>query len=178
MNDTKIAINKLLRKHWKNVALWSFWNLVGMFTLWVTGSVLFFFIEHPEWVQLLDKGQFFVYSVGILVQVMYIVIKERTITIIPYRSLLTSAAAATLLFCTLLFCGTVLSSIGDNAIVSSRLWVLRLLSIVMFIGSILLGAFATVMEEERQEIDMSDLSQQSYQRLENKVEDQLPESST
>ena len=109
---------------------------------------------------------------------MCIVIKERKTTTIPYRSFLTSATTVALIFCTLFFGGTVLSTIGDNAIVSSRLWLVRVLSVAVFIGSLLIGAFATIVEESRQAVDIMDLGEQSYKRLGDKVEDKLPESST
>lgn len=164
-------------EHWKSGAMWLGWNLMGMLGLWGAGCLVFFYLDNAPWFELVDRGQFFLYSVGVLGQAMYILTKEKKITTLPLRSLFTFLSVAVLLMCTLFFAGTMLSNFTDIIIVESKMWYLRSLGLVTFVASMLIGFFVTIAAEDRQEVDMDDLNQQSIRRLGDRisnVEDKLP----
>ena len=172
-----LATREILAEHWRSGALWLGWNLMGMLGLWGAACLIFLFHENAPWLELVDRGQFFLYSVGALGQVMYILTKEREITTLPQRSLLTYFSVGCLLLCTLLFSGTVLSSFADNTLIEPRMWILRLLGLATFVASLTMGFAVTIVAEEREEVDFAKLSQQSVSRLETKItdlEDQMP----
>ena len=115
-----MSYKRLLTDHWANGFAWLFWNAMGMFGLWAAGLVIFLFLENPPWLKLIDRGQFFLYSVGFLGQAMYILTKEHKITTIPHRRLLVSATVSCLIICTLLFGGNVLSNFSDSSDITTR----------------------------------------------------------
>ena len=108
-------------EHWKSGAMWLGWNLMGMLGLWGAGCLVFFYLDNAPWFELVDRGQFFLYSVGVLGQAMYILTKEKKITTLPLRSLFTFLSVAVLLMCTLFFAGTMLSNFTDIIIVESKM---------------------------------------------------------
>ena len=69
-------------------AKWLFWNIVAMLGLWGTGLLVFFFFDNTFWLELIDKGQLFLYSVGFLGQAMFILVKDMKITTFPLRGTL------------------------------------------------------------------------------------------
>ena len=79
---------QLLLAHWANGMYWLFWNVLAMLGLWGAGLIIFTFLENAPWLELVDRGQFFLYSVGFLGQGMYVLTKEHKITTIPNRQLL------------------------------------------------------------------------------------------
>ena len=158
-----------LPEHWQSGFWWLCWNFAGMLGLWGVGWLIFFFLEDAQWLELVDGGQLFLYSVGVLAQVMYILTKERKITTLPMRSFLTYMTVVCLLMSTLLFSGTVLSNFAELAIVESKLWVLRLLGIITFVASISMGFAVTIAAEDREDVDLGKLSEQNVSRLADRI---------
>ena len=91
---------QLLAVHWTNGLYWLFWNALAMLGLWGAWLAIFVFLENPPWLALVDRGQFFLYSVGFLGQSMYVLTKEHKITTIPHRRFLISLAVSSFLICT------------------------------------------------------------------------------
>ena len=131
--------------------------------------MFFFFLDRPPWLQLFDRGQFFLFSVGFLGQAMHILTKEKEITIIPYRSTLIFVSVISLVFCILFFAGSVFSNFADSPDIVPRVTIIRYLGIGTFCASMAIGFFVTIADEERKDLDISDLGQQSLRRLEDKI---------
>ena len=51
-------------EHLGSGARWLSCNVIGLVGLW-GGGCLFFFLADPPWGELIDRGQFFVYSMGV-----------------------------------------------------------------------------------------------------------------
>lgn len=140
-----------------------------MLGLWTAGCLIFFFLASPPWLQLIDRGQFFLYSVGFLGQALYVLTKERKITHIPYRPQLTFASVVALLMCAVIFSGTVLSNFTNSPDIVPRMLLLRTLGIFTFIISMLVGMLAMMVDEDRDTFDFNELSDSSGSRLEERV---------
>ncbi len=140
-----------------------------MLGLWAAGLVIFLFLEHPPWLQLIDRGQFFLYSVGFLGQAMYILTKERRITTIPHRRLMVSVTVSCLIICTLLFCGNVLSNFSDSPDIIARTALLRYIGLTVLLSSVTIGFLVTIAAEERDNVDLHKLGQAGVRRLENQI---------
>ena len=129
----------MFRRHWRTGGRWVFWNGVGMVGLWGVGWVAFLFLVDTPWSELVDRGQFFLYSVGTLVQVMYLLTKDKKITTFPQRSLLTSISVLFLMMCAVLFGATVLSNLTEITVVESKVGWLRWSGVGIFLASMLVG---------------------------------------
>ena len=167
----------MLVEHWKSGTHWLAWNLLGMLGLWGTGFLIFFFTENAPWLQLVDRGQLFLYSVGVLAQVMYVLNKDRKITSLPLRSSLMYFSVACLLMSGVLFGGTVLSAYTPIAIVEHKLWWFRALGLATFVASIAMGFLVTTVAESRQDVDLEQISKKTLDRLTDRASrilDELP----
>lgn len=164
-----MSYKRLLTDHWANGFAWLFWNAMGMFGLWAAGLVIFLFLENPPWLKLIDRGQFFLYSVGFLGQAMYILTKELKITTIPHRRLLVSATVSCLIICTLLFGGNVLSNFSDSSDITTRTALLRYIGLSVLLSSITIGFLVTIAAEERGNADFSDLGKTGVRRLNDQI---------
>ena len=167
----------VIAEHWKSGVFWLIWNLVGMLGLWATGGLIFFFLDNPPWFELIDRGQFFLYSVGVLGQVMYILNKERKITKLPLRSWISTPSVVCLLVCTVLFSGTVLSDFTDITVGEQKISWLRWAGLGTFLASLSIGLVAAIAAEDRQGVDMEEIGKRNYRRLEARIpdiEDKLP----
>ena len=166
-----MSYKQLLMDHWTNGIAWLFWNILAMLGLWGTGLTIFVFLEDPPWLELVDRGQFFLYSVGFLGHAMYILTKERKITIIPHRRQLESFTVLFFLICTLLFVGFVLSNFYDGPGIKANPALLRYSGLTILLLSMAVGFLVTIAAEERDDVDFSQLGQTGVRRL----EEQIPE---
>ena len=162
---------QLLVAHWANGMYWLFWNVLAMLGLWGAGLTIFTFLENAPWLELVDRGQFFLYSVGFLGQGMYVLTKEHRITTIPNRRLLVSLTVSCFLICTLFFAGFVLSNFSNSPDINPNPAILRYVGFFILLVSMALGFLVTLAAEERGDIDFSRLGQQGVRRL----EEQIPE---
>ena len=162
---------RLFSAHWKNSIAWLVCGGAGMLGLWGAGLLVFFFLQNPPWLQLFDRGQFFLYSVGFLSQAMYILTKERKITTIPHRGTLFCCTAVTFLVCTLMFAGYVFANFADSANINARTVALRWVGLSVLVVSVAIGFLVTIANEERTDVDIPELGQSGVRRL----EDQIPE---
>ena len=78
-----------LRTHWQSGVHWLSYNVLGMVGLWGAALLLFALHDDAPWLQLIDQGQPFLYSVGFLTPALYSLQKERKITSFPFRPVLT-----------------------------------------------------------------------------------------
>ena len=124
-----------------------------------------FFTENAPWLQLIDRGQLFLYSVGVLGQVMYILNKDKEITTLPMRSSLRYFSVACLIMCGVLFGGTVLSDYTSIDIVEHRLWWFRALGLATFVASVLMGVLVATAAESRDDIDLELIRRKNADRL-------------
>ena len=155
--------------HWKDGVFWLSWNLLCMIGLWAVGALVFLFFENPPWFELFDRGQFFLYSVGLLGQAMYILTKEREITTIPQRPTFIILSVLSLLVCAVFFIATVLSNFTNSPDIVPRTTILRFIGIATFSVSMLIGFFVTIADEKRTDVDFSALSQKDLRRLEDMI---------
>ena len=162
---------QLLVTHWLNGAFWLFWNIFAMLGLWGTGLTIFYFLENPPWLELVDRGQFFLYSVGFLGQAMFILTKELQITTIPHRRTLICFAVSCFAVCILLFVGFVLTNFYDGPGIKANPALLRYTGLSILVFSMLVGFLVTIAAEGRDDVDIPSLSQTGVRRL----EEQIPE---
>ena len=165
----------MLVDHWRSGAWWLCWNLLGMLGLWGAGALAFSYLHNAPWFQLIDRGQLFLYSVGVLAQVMYILAKETKITTLPNRPLLIFLCVFCFLVCALLFGGTVLSNFSDSPDLDPKMGLIRSLGLITFAASMAMGVWVTIAAEARQGVDLDKLSQQNINRLEAKASSILGE---
>ena len=156
-------------EHWKSGVSWLGWNFLGMLGLWGAGSLVFSFLDNAPWLELVDRGQLFLYSVGVLAQVMYILTKERKITTLPGRSVLIYLCFACFMLCTLLFSGTVLTNFAESPDIVPKIAFLRILGFITFAASMAVGIWVTMAAEERQDLDLEKLRQKNIELLGDKV---------
>ncbi len=145
--------------------MWVGWNLLGMLGLWGTAAAAYFFLDANPWLQLFDRGQFFLYSVGILVQVLYILTKEWKITTLPGRRVLFMVSLFCFMVCVAFFTGTVLANEADSPSIVPKIELLRWLGIGMLCFSMVVGLIVTIVAENREQLIMSTFSQQNIDRL-------------
>ena len=158
-----------LSERWQSGVLWLGWNLLGMLGLWAVGCFVFFYLDPVPWFKLVDKGQLFAYSVGFLVQAMYILTKEARITALPHRPWITLGTVCCLLLCAVFFMGTIQTEITDNSVIADRIWWFRSLSIVIFTISMAMGVWVTVAAQDTDLVDIEKLSQSNIDRFEDSV---------
>ena len=166
-----MSYKQLLVDHWTNGIAWLFWNVLAMLGLWGTGLTIFVFLEDPPWLELVDRGQFFLYSVGFLGHAMYNLTKERKITTIPHRRQLESFTVLSFLICTLLFVGFVLSNFYDGPGIKANPALLRYTGLTILLLSMAVGFLVTMAAEERDDVDIPQLGRTGVRRL----EEQIPE---
>lgn len=142
-----------------------------MVGLWGAGVLVFFFLQNPPWLELVDRGQFFLYSVGFLSQAMYILTKEHKITTIPLRGPLFWCTTGSFLLCALIFAGYVFANFADSANINTRTVALRWLGLSVLVVSIAIGFLVTIANEERSDVDIPELGESGVSRL----KDQIPE---
>lgn len=155
----------ILLEHWKSGVSWLSWNFLGMLGLWGAGALAFSFLSEAPWLQLIDRGQLFLYSVGILAQAMYILVKERRITTLPNRPLLIFLCFLCFVVSALFYGGTVLSNFADSPDIVPQIVVLRSVGLITLAASMVVGVWVTLVAEERQEVDLGELSERNISRL-------------
>lgn len=144
-----------------------------MISLWVGGGVSFLFLSEPSWTKLIDLGQFFLYSVGVLAQVLYMLMKERKITEFPGRNIFLGLTFFLLLICAVVYGGTVFANFTYTPEIAPRVLLLRFLGISILGGSIVLGVLVTTFAEERENVNLDELNQENYNRLSDRLSDSL-----
>ena len=160
-----MSYKELLIKHWGHGLWWLFCSTVAMLGLWGTGLAVFFFLENPPWLQLVDRGQFFLYSVGFLGHALYILTKDFRVSTIPLRRVLLGSTLGCLLVCTVIFGGSVLSNFSGEPEVS-RVAVLRYLGLAILLFSVFIGFLVNIADEERGPVDYPALGETGVRRLE------------
>ena len=110
---------------------------------------------------------------GVLAQVIYILTKEFKITRLPRRGPLLVFSIIWMLLCAFLYSGTFLAYATDSSALVARLWLLRLFGIVFFTASILVGFFVTVIAENRQDLDIEEISRRNISSLDDRVTENL-----
>ena len=164
-----MSYTQLLVAHWTNGIAWLFWNITAMLGLWGAGLTIFFFLENPPWLELVDRGQFFLYSVGFLGQAMFILTKEHKITIIPHRRVLIGSTVLCFVICTLLFGGYVLSNFYGGPGIKDNPEILRYTGLSILLFSMAVGFLVTIAAEERDDVDIPRLGQTGVRRLEQQI---------
>ena len=166
-----MSYTQLLVDNWTNGIAWLFWNIMAMLGLWGGGLAIFFFLENPPWLELVDRGQFFLYSVGFLGQAMFILTKEHKITTIPHRRVLVCSTVLCFVICTLLFVGYVFSNFSGGPGIKANPELLRYTGLSILLFSMAVGFLVIIAAEERDAVDISHLGQTGVRRL----EEQIPE---
>ena len=159
-------------EHWGSGARWLSCNVIGLVGLW-GGGCLFFFLTDPPWGELIDRGQFFVYSMGVLAQVIYILTKELKITRLPLRNPLLIFSIIWILLCAFLYSGTFLSYIIGSSAIVAKLWLLRPVGVTLFMVSMLVGFLVTIVAENRQDVDIEEISRRNIASLDDRVSKNL-----
>lgn len=166
-----MSYKQLIVAHWANGIFWLSSNVLAMLGLWGAGLVIFTFLENPPWLDLVDKGQFFLYSVGFLGQAMYVLTMDHKIKTIPHRRPLIYLTVLLFLICTLFFAGYVLSNSAVSPDIKDNLSILRYIGLSILLLSMAVGFLVTIAAEERGDVDFSQLGQQGVLRL----QEQIPE---
>ena len=161
-----MGYKQLLSKHWRNGLSWLFYSFMAMLGLWGAGLVIFSFLENPPWLQLVDRGQFFLYSVGFHGQALYILTKDSKVSTIPRRRVLLGCTVLCFIVCTLIFCGSVLPNFSDTPEIISRPAIVRYLGLGILLCSVSIGFFVNIADEERGPVDYSALGETGVRRLE------------
>ena len=164
-----MSYTQLFVAHWTNGIFWLCWNILAMLGLWGAGLTIFLFLKDAPWLELVDRGQFFLYSVGFLGQAMYVLTKEHKISTIPYRRTLICLTVSCFLICTLLFAGYVLSSFSNSPDINPNPAILRYIGLVILLFSMAVGFLVALAAEERGDIDYSQLGQKGIRRLEEQI---------
>ena len=160
---------RLLASNWTNIIAWLFWNVVAMAGLWGTGLIIFFFLDNTLWLQLIDRGQLFLYSFGFLAQAMYVLSRDNKITTIPFRWVLLGCTVVCFLWCTMLFSGNVFWHLSDSSDINARTTDLRYVGLFSLLFSMTIGLLVTISAEVRGEVDFPALVQTGVRRLEEKI---------
>ena len=154
-------------------AKWLFWNIVAMLGLWGTGLVVFFFFDNTLWLELIDKGQLFLYSAGFLGQAMYILVKDMKITTFPYRSTLIGITVLCFLCCILFFCGYVFTDFSNSSDIIPRTNELRFIGLGFLLSSMFIGFLVIIAAEHQSDIDYSELGLAGVNRLGRRLTEEL-----
>ncbi len=160
---------KLLVKHWGNGLFWLAYSFMGMLGLWGFGLVLFMFIENPPWLDLIDRGQFLLYSVGFLVQPMYVLLQDLHITTIPYRAVLICSTLFCFTLCVLLSAGYVFANFSVSSDIKPNTALLRYVGVGVLLLSVVIGFLVTIAVEGRVSFDPRESSQTGVRRLEDRI---------
>ena len=170
-----MSYTRLLVSHWTNGMAWLFFSVIAMLGLWGAGLAIFAFLANPPWLQLVDRGQFFLYSVGFLGQSMYILTKDSKITTIPHRRMLLGCTLLCFIVCTLIFCGNVLSNFSNSPEIIARPGVVRYLGLGILVLSLSIGFLVTVADEERGDVDIPTLGETGVRLLEDRIPEEPEE---
>ena len=154
-------------------AKWLFWNFVAMLGLWGTGLLVFFFFENPVWLELIDRGQLFLYSAGFLGQAMFILIKDLKITTFPLRGTLMALTLGCFFLCILFFCGYVFADFSSGPDINPRTNELRFIGLGFLLVSMVIGLVVIIAAEYQTDMDYSKLGQAGIDRLGRRVAEEL-----
>lgn len=160
---------ELLVNHWKNGLLWLFYSGMGMLGLWGFGLILFMFIDNPPWLELIDRGQFLLYSVGFLVQPMYVLLQDRQITTVPYRGFLICSTLFCFTLCVLLSGGYVFANFSVSQNISPNAALLRYVGVGVLLLSVLIGFLVTIAVEGRENFDPRQSARTGLRSLEERI---------
>lgn len=161
-----MGFGALAKYSWGSGFHWFVWNAFGMLGLWGGGLLVFYiFLKNPPWLELVDRGQFLLYSVGFLAPAMYLLVKERQITTIPFRTPLIFFWVVDLFVCGLLYSGTILGTFTESPDVVPRLSILRYLGAATLVTSMIIGFLVVVATEAREDVDLTDLRDEGLRRL-------------
>ena len=70
---------------------WAAYTIIGMVGLWGILLVFPIFVDDPPYLEVVDRGQLFLYSVGFLMSSLYLVQRDWTTTFLPHRTGLRTA---------------------------------------------------------------------------------------
>ena len=164
-------------KRWKDPlkigGKWLLWNFVAMLGLWGTGLLVFFFFDNALWLELIDRGQLFLYSVGFLGQAMFILVKDLTITTFPWRGTLIALAVVCFFLCILFFCGYVFTDFSDSPDIIPRTTELRFIGLGFLLASMTIGLMVIIAAEHQSDLDYSERMQAGTDRLGRRVTEEL-----
>lgn len=164
-----MSYKELITAHWKDGLAWLFCNGLGMLGLWGLGLIFFAFLDKPPWLELIDRGQVLLYSVGVLVQPMYVLTKERKTTTIPYRRMLTFGTLLCLMLSALLIGGYVVANVSGGPNIKADPAVLRYLGLFVLAISIIIGFLVAIADEQRESINFSDKFESGVDHLNTQI---------
>ena len=164
-------------KRWKEPLAvggkWLLWNFVAMLGLWGTGLLVFFFFDNPQWLELIDRGQLFLYSAGFLGQAMFILFKDLKITTFPLRGTLIAFTLVCFFLCILFFCGYVFTDFSNSPDIIPRATELRFIGLGFLLASMFIGLAVIIAAEQRSDVDYSELGRAGVSRLGRRVAEEL-----
>ena len=152
---------------------WLFWNFVAMLGLWGTGLLVFFFFDNPLWLELIDRGQLFLYSAGFLGQAMFILIKDLKITTFPLRDTLIGLTLVCFFLCILFFCGYVFTDFSNSPDIIPRTTELRFIGLGFLLASMVIGLAVIIAAENQSDVDYSERERARISRLGRRVAEEL-----
>ena len=152
---------------------WLLWNLAAMLGLWGTGLLVFFFLDKPLWLELIDRGQLFLYSAGFLGQAMFILVKDFKITAFPFRGTLITLASVCFALCIPFFCGYVFTDFSNSPDNMTRTTELRFIGLGFLFASMAIGFAVIIAAENRSDVDYAELGRAGVSRLGSRIEEEL-----
>ena len=78
-----------------------------------------------------------------------------------------------MLLCAILYSGNFLSYVIDSSAIVSKLWLLRPVGVTLFLVSMFVGFLVTVVAENRQDLDIEEISRRNLADLNDRVSKNL-----
>ena len=147
-------IKARLIRFWRNLdpgSEWAIHTIVAMIGLWGVALLFQLYAEDREWLQVVDRGQLFLYSVGFLTSSLYLVQRGSETTTFPHRKGLRSACFAVLILSIVMFSGSTVAATDPNTNAPDGL--VAIIGAILLAVSLVIGYTVARADENRAHFD-------------------------
>ena len=131
---------------------WAAYTITGMVGLWGVLLVFPIFVDDPPYLEVVDRGQLFLYSVGFLMSSLYLVQRDWTTTFLPHRSGLRTACIFVLILSMIMFASVTLASTTND--LNPPEGVMAIIGVIALAISLVIGYMIARAEAARESFDI------------------------
>ena len=155
-----------IRNNWKDTANWLAYTLIGgLIPVW-GGMVAFVLLSKPVlFSSFSSNGEFAIYSAAMLAPSLYLIAKDRTTSNFLFRPFFSLMCIVGLLLSTILFAIVTAVNTGGLGTVSLNVGFLRVFTLLLFAGSVLLSFVVTSVDAERIGIDIDQVRKKKKEQI-------------
>jgi len=164
----KINILVALKNNFKKTGGWTLWCLIGgLFPVWGAFFCLKLFQKDPAFTDFTNNGELIIYAATILTTGMYLVLEDYRTSFFPGRKIFGLLSLICLFASTFIFSAIIAFNIENNRLIFDiDRDLILILSVVIFIISILLTLLINSIDRERTNIDYAAQAGKGLKKLE------------